>query len=284
MPTPIRVLVGVKRALDYVLKPRISNGKIDLNGLKHSINPFCEIAMEAAVALREKYPGRVENILSVSIGTKKCSEILRTSLAMGADRALLVNSEKSIADAAAADQQTPGAAGLTASTGIEPLAVAHILAKIVQQEKINLVLLGKQSIDDDYRQTGQMLAGLLNWPQAMFVSGLKLENDTFTVDCETDNGIATVASELPLVVTTDLRLNKPRFTKLGAIMKAKKKPISETTPQELGVDTTPRLIYTEIREPEKPKGAVMVKDVDELIEKMIERGALNIDELNSHKL
>jgi electron transfer flavoprotein beta subunit len=242
----MKVLVPVKRVVDYNVKVRVkSDGTgVETANVKMSMNPFDEIACEEAVRLKES--GAVTEIIVVSIGPAQCQETLRTALALGADRAILVE----------------------ATADIQPLAVAKILKKLVERESPGLVILGKQAIDDDSNQTGQMLAALLNWPQATFASKVKIGGDAAEVTREVDGGLETIGIKLPAVVTTDLRLNEPRYVTLPNIMKAKKKPLEATKPEDLGVDVAPRLKTLKVAEPPKRKGGTMVKDVDELIGKL----------------
>jgi electron transfer flavoprotein beta subunit len=242
----MKVLVPVKRVLDYNLKVRVKPDQsgVDLSNLKMSMNPFCEIAVEEAVRLKEK--GAATEIVVVSIGPEQAQETIRTALAMGADRGILVKAEGEV----------------------EPLAVAKILKAVVSEESPNLVILGKQAIDDDSNQTGQMLAAMLDWPQATFASQITLDGGKATVVREVDGGLQTLAVELPAVVTTDLRLNEPRYASLPNIMKAKKKPIDMKTPADYGVDTTARLQVLKVTEPPKRQGGAKVKTVDELVEKL----------------
>jgi electron transfer flavoprotein beta subunit len=242
----MKILVPVKRVLDYNLKVRVKPDQsgVDLSNLKMSMNPFCEIAVEEAVRLREK--GIATEIVVVSIGPDQAQETIRTALAMGADRGILVKAEGDV----------------------EPLAVAKILKAVVAQEAPGLVILGKQAIDDDSNQTGQMLAALLDWPQATFASQMGVDGGKATVVREVDGGLQTVAVELPAIVTTDLRLNEPRYASLPNIMKAKKKPIDMKTPGDYGVDTTPRLQVLKVAEPAKRQGGAKVKTVDELVDKL----------------
>jgi electron transfer flavoprotein beta subunit len=242
----MRVIVAVKRVIDYNVKARVkSDGTgIDLANVKMSMNPFDEIAVEEAVRLKEA--GTATEIVAVSIGPTQCQETLRTALAIGADRAILV---------------------LT-SVETQPLGVAKALTKLVEREAPQIVILGKQAIDDDANQTGQMLAALLGWPQATFASKLKVVGGEAEVTREVDGGLETVAVQLPAVVTTDLRLNEPRYITLPNIMKAKKKNLDVLTPEDLGVDLTPRLVTLKVEEPPKRKGGVQVKSVDELVAKL----------------
>ena len=242
----MKILVPVKRVVDFNVKVRVKpdGSGVDLANVKMSMNPFDEIAVEEAVRLKEK--GIVTEIVAVSCGIAACQETLRTALALGADRAILVE------------------------TGIElqPLAVAKLLRALVAKEAPQLVILGKQAIDDDANQTGQMLAALLGWAQATFASKVDIAADTVTVRREIDGGMETLAMKLPAVITTDLRLNEPRYATLPNIMKAKKKPLETTTPEALGVDVAPRLATLKVVEPAKRKGGGKVADVKELVAKL----------------
>lgn len=242
----MKVLVPVKRVLDYNLKPRVKadGSGVDLANVKQSMNPFDEIAVEEAIRLKEK--GAVSEIVAVSIGEAKAQETLRTALAMGADRAILVVHE--------------GVA--------EPLAVAKLLKTIADEEQPGLVILGKQAIDDDSNQTGQMLAALLGWPQGTFASKVEVAGESVNVTREVDGGLETVALKLPAIVTTDLRLNEPRYASLPNIMKAKSKPLAQKTPADYGVDMTPRLETLDVSEPPKRQAGVKVADVDALVGKL----------------
>ena len=242
----MKVLVPVKRVLDYNVKPRVkSDGSgVDLANVKMSMNPFDEIAVEEAIRLKEK--GVATEIVAVSIGEQKSQETLRTALAMGADRAILVTSEGTV----------------------EPLAVAKILAKIAEEEQPGLIILGKQAIDDDAGQTGQMLAGLLGWAQGTFASKVEIADGTAKVTREVDGGLETDTIKLPAIVTTDLRLNEPRYASLPNIMKAKSKPMAQKTPADYGVDVTPRLTTLKVVEPGKRQAGAKVADVDELVMKL----------------
>ncbi len=242
----MKILVPVKRVVDYNVKIRVrpDGSGVDLANVKMSMNPFDEIAMEEAIRLKEK--GIATEIVVVSIGPAQAAETIRTGLAMGGDRGILVR-----VDAA-----------------VEPLAVAKLLAKIVADEKPGLVILGKQAIDDDCSQTGQMLAALAGLPQATFASKVEVAGDEVTVTREVDGGLQTVALRLPAIVTTDLRLNEPRYASLPNIMKAKKKPIAETTAAELGVDPAPRLEVLKTAEPAGRKAGVRVGSVAELVAKL----------------
>ncbi|RHW18752.1 electron transfer flavoprotein subunit beta/FixA family protein [Sphingomonas gilva] len=242
----MKVLVPVKRVLDYNVKPRVKadGSGVDLANVKMSINPFDEIAVEEAIRLKEK--GAASEIVAVSIGEAKAQETLRTALAMGADRAILIVAEGEV----------------------EPLGVAKLLAKVVEEELPGLVILGKQAIDDDSNQTGQMLAALLNWGQGTFASKVEIDGDVAKVTREVDGGLETVSLKLPAIVTTDLRLNEPRYASLPNIMKAKSKPLAQKTPADYGVDVTPRLKTLKVVEPAKRQAGVKVADVDELIGKL----------------
>jgi electron transfer flavoprotein beta subunit len=246
----MKVLVPVKRVLDYNVKPRIKadGSGVDLANVKMSMNPFDEIAVEEAIRLKEK--GAVTEIVAVSIGEAKSQETLRTALAMGCDRAILVTSD----------------------SRVEPLAVAKILAKIVEEEAPGLVILGKQAIDDDNNQTGQMLAGLLGWAQGTFASKVEIADGTATVTREIDGGLETDALRLPAIVTTDLRLNEPRYASLPNIMKAKSKPMAQKTPADYGIDVAPRITTLKVVEPGKRQAGIKVADVDELVTKLAAMG------------
>jgi len=236
----------VKRVIDYNVKPRVKmdGSGVDLANVKMSMNPFDEIAVEEAIRLKEK--GVATEIVAVSIGEQKAQETLRTALAMGADRAILVVSE----------------------TEVEPLGVAKILKAIVDDEQPGLVILGKQAIDDDSNQTGQMLAALLGRPQGTFASKVEVEGDNVKVTREVDGGLETVSLKLPAIVTTDLRLNEPRYASLPNIMKAKSKPLAQKTPADYGVDVSPRLKTLKVAEPPKRTAGIKVADVDELVAKL----------------
>jgi electron transfer flavoprotein beta subunit len=235
----MKILVPIKRVVDYNVKVRVKadGSGVDTANVKMSMNPFDEIAVEEAVRLKEK--GVVTEIVAVSCGVAACQETLRTALALGADRAILVETD----------------------ADLQPLAVAKLLRALVTEEKPDIVILGKQAIDDDANQTGQMLAALLDWPQATFASKVDIANGTATVKREVDGGLETVEVKLPAVVTTDLRLNEPRYATLPNIMKAKKKPLTTTNPATLNVDVTPRLATLKVTEPAKRKGGGRVADV-----------------------
>ncbi|WP_303783831.1 electron transfer flavoprotein subunit beta/FixA family protein [Sandarakinorhabdus limnophila] len=248
----MKVLVPVKRVVDYNVKVRVKsdNTGVELANIKMSMNPFDEIAVEEAIRLKEK--GIATEVVVVSIGVQQCTETLRTALAMGADRGILVQTDVTT----------------------ESLAVAKVLAGIVAKEAPGLVILGKQAIDDDANQTGQMLAGLLGWAQGTFASKLDPQGDTVNVTREIDGGLETVALKMPAIVTTDLRLNEPRYASLPNIMKAKSKPIANKTPADYGVDMTPRLTTLKVTEPAKRQAGIKVKSVDELVAKLKEMGAV----------
>lgn len=248
----MKLLVAVKRVIDYNVKPRVKmdGSGVDLANVKMSMNPFDEIAVEEAIRLKEK--GAATEIVAVSIGPAKAQETLRTALAMGADRAILVQSDDEV----------------------EPLAVAKILAKIVEEEQPGLVLLGKQAIDDDSSQVGQMLGALTGWGQGTFASKIEIAGETANVTREVDGGLETVALKLPAIVTTDLRLNEPRYASLPNIMKAKSKPLETKSPADYGVDTTPRLETLKVAEPAKRQAGAKVASVDELVEKLKSLGAV----------
>ncbi|KAK5118404.1 hypothetical protein LTR62_002918 [Meristemomyces frigidus] len=251
----LRILVPVKRVIDYAVKPRVNKAgtAVETNGVKHSMNPFDELSIEEAVRLRERKSQPVEDILAFSAGPAKSQDILRTAMAMGADRALHIVEEK---------------------TELEPLSVAKLLQKVAEQEKSNLIILGKQSIDDDANQTGQMLAGLLNWPQATSASKVEVENDICTVTREVDGGVETLKAPLPMIITTDLRLNEPRYASLPNIMKAKKKPLEKKTMGEFGVSSEKRVKTMKVEEPAARQGGGKVEDVDGMIAKLKELGAI----------
>ena len=242
----MKVLVPVKRVIDYNVKARVKPDQsgVDLANVKMSMNPFDEIAVEEAVRLKEK--GVVTEIVSVSIGPQQAQETLRTSLAMGADRSILIVVDQTV----------------------EPLAVAKLLKAVVEAEQPQLVLMGKQAIDDDNNATGQMLAALLGWPQATFASKIEIAGDVATVTREVDGGLQTLSADLPAVVTVDLRLNEPRYASLPNIMKAKKKPIDAKTAGDYGVDLTPRLKVSKVAEPPKRGGGIKVADAADLVSKL----------------
>ena len=250
----MKILVAVKRVVDYNVKVRINADALDVatDGVKMGINPFDENAIEAALKLKEQ--GKASEIIAVSLGTSANQDVLRHALAMGADRAILVETE----------------------VKLQPLAVAKLLQAIVAQEKPGLILLGKQAIDDDAGQSGQMLAALLDYPQATFASDLQLENNEVLVTREVDGGTESLALNLPAVVTADLRLNDPRFVKLPNLMMARKKPITTITAAELGVDTLSRLTLIKVSEPEARKAGMMVTSVDQLLQQLRDHEGINL--------
>lgn len=247
----MKILVPVKRVIDYNVKPRVkSDGSgVDLANVKMSMNPFDEIAVEEAIRLKEK--GVASEIIAVSIGPDKAQETLRTALAMGADRAILITAEDA-----------------------EPLAVAKLLAKVTEEEQPGLIILGKQAIDDDSNQTGQMLAALLGRPQGTFASKVEVAGDTVHVTREVDGGLETVALQMPAIITTDLRLNEPRYASLPNIMKAKSKPMATKSPADYGVDMTPRLTLVHVGEPPMRSAGIKVADVPALTAKLKEMGVV----------
>ena len=242
----MKVLVPVKRVIDANVKVRVKSDQsgVELNNVKMAMNPFCEIAVEAAIRLKEA--GTAEEVIVVSAGPTTSQETLRTGLAMGADRAILIEGDASL----------------------EPLAIAKALKAVVEREEPGLVIMGKQAVDGDNNQTGQMLAGLLGWPQATFVSKIKLADGGMEAVREVDGGLETVKTGLPAVVTVDLRLNEPRYASLPNIMKAKKKPLDVLSPGDLGVDVSPRLAVLKVTEPPSRKAGVKVGSVGELVDKL----------------
>lgn len=242
----MKLLIPVKRVVDFNVKIRVKGDQsgVETANVKMSMNPFDEIAVEEAVRLKEA--GKASEIVALSIGPAQAQETIRTALAMGADRGIHVETDQEV----------------------QPLGVAKILKAIVAKENPALVILGKQAIDDDSNQTGQMLAALLGWPQATFASKITVKDAALEVTREIDGGLETVLVKLPAIVTTDLRLNEPRYASLPNIMKAKKKPIDKLTPADLGVDIAPRFVTLKVEEPSKRKGGVKVKDVAELVAKL----------------
>jgi len=242
----MKILVPVKRVVDYNVKIRVKQdgSGVELANVKMSMNPFDEIAVEEAIRLKEK--GVATEIVVVSIGPQQASETIRTALAMGADRGVLVKTD----------------------VNVEPLGVAKLLKKVIETENPGLVILGKQAIDDDSNQTGQMLAALLGWAQGTFASKIEVSGETLAVTREIDGGLQTIELKLPAIVTTDLRLNEPRYASLPNIMKAKKKPLDETSPETLGVDVAPRLKVLSTVEPPKRSAGVKVASVEELVSKL----------------
>ena len=246
----MKVLVPVKRVIDYNVKVRVKadGSGVDLANVKMSMNPFDEIAVEEAIRLKEA--GKAEEIIAVSIGVKQNQETLRTALAMGADRAILIEAADDV------------------HTDVEPLAVAKLLKAVVDEEKPGLVLCGKQAIDNDMNATGQMLSALLGWSQATFASEVDIAGDSATVTREVDGGLQKIKVKMPAIISVDLRLNEPRYASLPNIMKAKKKPLDEKTAADLGVDVSPRLEIVKTSEPEARKAGVKVADVAELVAKL----------------
>ena len=242
----MKILVAVKRVIDYNVKVRVKADRsgVDLANVKMSMNPFDEIAVEEALRLREA--GKADEVVALSIGMQQCQETIRTALAMGADRGILIRSDEAI----------------------EPLGVAKLMKAVVERERPGLVIAGKQSIDGDNTQTGQMLAALLGWPQGTFAYRIEIGDGEMDLTREIDGGLETIRLKMPAVVTTDLRLNEPRFASLPNIMKAKKKPIDTLTPEELGVDVTPRVKTLAVTEPPKRDAGVRVGNVAELIDKL----------------
>jgi len=242
----MKILVAVKRVVDYNVKVRVKadNTGVETTNVKMAMNPFDEIAVEEGIRLREA--GTADELVIVSLGVQQCQETIRTALAMGADRGILVQTDDEL----------------------QPLAVAKLLREVVGREAPDLVIVGKQAIDDDSNQTGQMLAALLGWPQGTFASKMTPGNGTIEVVREIDGGLETVALKMPAVITTDLRLNTPRYASLPNIMKAKKKTINVLTPADLGVDTAPRLVTLKVEEPPRRKAGVKVADAAELVDKL----------------
>lgn len=244
----MKILVAVKRVVDYNVKIRIASDEsgVDLNNVKMSINPFCEIAVEEAVQIKEA--GNADEVIAVSIGVSDCQDTLRSALALGADRAILIETGKGI--------------------DIQPLAVAKLLKTVAEKEQADLIILGKQAIDDDSNQTGQMLAALMDIPQGTFASKVELKGEKVEVTREVDGGLETVSLTLPAVITTDLRLNEPRYAKLPNIMKAKKKPLEVIPIADTAVDISPRLKLLKVSEPPVREAGIKVSSVTELIEKL----------------
>lgn len=242
----MKVLVPVKRVVDYNVKVRVKSDQtgVDIANVKMSMNPFDEIAVEEATRLKEK--GVATEVVAVSCGVTQCQETLRTAMAIGADRAALVQTD----------------------VELQPLAVAKLLKAVTEKEQAQLVILGKQAIDDDANQTGQMLAALLGWPQATFASKIEIEGDSAKVTREVDGGLETISVKLPAIITTDLRLNEPRYVTLPNIMKAKKKQLDTYTPEDLGVDVTPRIKTLKVSEPPARKAGITVPDVATLVDKL----------------
>ena len=248
----MKILVPIKRVVDYNVKIRVKSDQsgVDLANVKMSMNPFDEIAVEEAVRLKEA--GKATEVIAVSIGAQQTTETIRTALAMGADRGILVKTDETV----------------------EPLNVAKILKGVAEQEKPDLIILGKQAIDDDCNQTGQMLAALLGWPQGTFASKVELEGDKLKLTREIDGGLQTLMLNMPAVVTTDLRLNEPRHASLPNIMKAKKKPIDEKAPSDYGVDVKARLEVLKVTEPPQRQAGIKVESVEQLVSKLKEAGVI----------
>jgi len=248
----MKLLVPVKRVVDYNVKVRVKadGSGVETAGVKMSMNPFDEIAVEEAVRLKEK--GIATEIIAISMGIAACAETIRTALAMGADRGILVETD----------------------VELQPLAVAKLLKALADKEKPGLIIMGKQAIDDDMNATGQMLAALLGWPQGTFASRVTIEGDKLVVIREIDGGLETLELDMPCIVTTDLRLNEPRYASLPNIMKAKSKPIAPKTPADYGIDPTPRLTVTKVVEPSKRQAGIKVKTVDELIDRLRTTGVV----------
>jgi electron transfer flavoprotein beta subunit len=248
----MKILVPVKRVVDYNVKVRVKsdNSGVETSNVKMSMNPFDEIAAEEAIRLKEA--GTASEVIAVSIGNAKSEDVIRTAIAMGADRGILVKTESET----------------------QPLGVAKTLKAIVESEDINLVIMGKQAIDDDYNQTGQMLAAMLNWPQATFASKVTINSDSAEVAREVDAGSETIKINLPAVITSDLRLNEPRYPALPNIMKARSKPMDTKTPEDYGVDMTPRIKTLKVEEPPKRTGGIKVESTEELVEKLKAEGVI----------
>ena len=242
----MKIIIPIKRVNDYNVKvrPNQANTDADLSNVKMAVNPFCEIALEEAIRLKEA--GKATEIIAVSVGDEKNQEQLRTALALGADRAILVKTDESL----------------------QPLDVSKVLVKVFERELPNLVIMGKVGIDGDHNQTGQMFSALTNLPQITFASKVELNGDSIAVTREIDGGLETLSSNLPAVITTDLRLNEPRYASLPNIMKAKKKPIDQMNASELGIDTKPRIEQIKVEEPPKRKAGIKVASVEELVQKL----------------
>ena len=242
----MKILIPIKRVIDYNVRIRVKKdgSGVETANVKMSMNPFCEIAVEEAVRITEA--GNADEIVVVTIGGRQCQDILRTALAMGADRAILIETD----------------------VAVQPLAIAKLLKATVEREEPGLIITGKQAIDDDNNQTGQMLSALLGWPQATFASNIEFADGGLNVTREVDGGLETIATKLPAVITTDLRLNEPRYVKLPNIMKAKKKPLDVITPADLGIDVTPSIDILKVVEPPARSAGVRVADVQELVDKL----------------
>lgn len=249
----MKVLVPIKRVIDAYVNIRVKRDEtgVETQNVKMSMNPFCEIAIEQAVRMKEA--GEAEEIIAVTAGPQACQDVLRNALAIGADRAIHILHE---------------------GDELQPLAIAKLLKAVVKKENPDLVIMGKQAIDGDHNQTGQMLAALLEWPQATFVSGLTLKDGKMEAVREIDGGLQTLMLNMPALVTVDLRLNEPRYPRLPDMMKAKKKPVDSTTPEELGVDTAPRFTTVKVTEPPPRQGGTILSSVDELVDKLKEKGVV----------
>ncbi len=248
----MKILVPIKRVVDYNVKVQVKadNSNVDIANVKMSMNPFDEIAVEEAIQLKEK--NIASEVVVVTIGIDKCEEVLRTALAMGADRSILITT----------DEET------------QSLGVAKVLKEVVEQEKPDMVIMGKQAIDDDCNQTGQMLSALLGWPQATFASNISIDGNKAKIGREVDEGIETIEVNLPAIITTDLRLNEPRYVALPNIMKARSKPLDKKTVADYGVDFTPRIKTLKVEEPTKRSGGEIVETTQELVNKLKEKGVL----------
>jgi len=242
----MKIIVPIKRVIDPYVSIRVKsdNTGVETDNVKMSMNPFCEIAVEEAIRLKES--GKADEIIAVSVGNQTCQETIRTALAMGADRGIHILVDQTV----------------------EPLAIAKILSKIIEEEKPGLVISGKQAIDGDNNQTGQMLAALTDMPQGTFASKIEIEGEKIKVTREVDGGLQTINLNMPAIITTDLRLNEPRYASLPNIMKAKKKPIDQKTPEDFGVDVTPRLKILKVVEPPKRQAGIKVKSISELVDKL----------------
>lgn len=249
----MKVLVPIKRVIDAYVNIRVKRDEtgVETQNVKMSMNPFCEIAVEQAVRMKES--GEAEEVIAVTAGPQAFQEVLRSALAVGADRAIHILHE---------------------GEELQPLAVAKLLKAVVEKEKPGLVIMGKQAIDGDHNQTGQMLAALLDWPQATFVSGLSLKDGKMEAVREIDGGLQTLLLNMPAVVTVDLRLNEPRYPKLPDMMKAKKKPVDSLSPDELGVDTAPRFQTLKVTEPPPRQGGTILNSIDELVENLKDKGVI----------
>lgn len=259
-----RALVGVKRVIDYAVKIRVKSDKTGVvtDGVKHAMNPFDEIAIEEAIRMKEKK--LVQEIIAVSCGPPQCQDVIRTALAMGADKGIHV-------EISGSEYET-----------LQPIHVSKLIAKLAQEEKADLIIVGKQAIDDDSNQTAQMIGGILDWPTGTFCSKIEKNNDDLTVTREVDGGLEVVKIKMPTVLSADLRLNEPRYATLPNIMKAKKKPIKKVTAKDLGVDTTARIEILSVEEPPVRQAGSIVPDVDTLIAKL--KVEMEVDEVANHPI